>query len=82
MTVPSLLMVSMLQRRGVEHKVLVARDLCSRLSSLTLRGTREGDGSAQWTLLNLVLWKPAGCPLGRAQWQLLFLSVALYSLVL
>lgn len=42
MTVPSLLMVSVLQRRGVEHKVLVARDLCSRLSSLTLRGTPDG----------------------------------------
>lgn len=44
MVVPSLLMVSVLQRRGVEHEVevLVARDLCSHPSSLTLRGTPEG----------------------------------------
>lgn len=82
MTVPSLLMASVLQSRGVEHKVLVARDLCSRLSSHTLRGAPEGDGWTQWPLLNLVMWKPAGYPLGRAHWQLLFLSVALYSPVL
>lgn len=47
MTASSLLMVSMLQRRELELKVLVVRDLCSRLSLLTLRGTLEGDGSAQ-----------------------------------
>lgn len=57
MMVPPLL--SVLQRRGVEHEVevLVAHDLCSCPSSLILRRTREGGGSAQWPLLDLAIRK-------------------------
>lgn len=74
-------LLSVLQRRGVEHEVevLVAHDLCSCPSSLTLRGTREGGRSAQWPLLHLAIRKVSEASwisLGRARWQLLFLSVA------
>lgn len=55
--VPPLLMVSVLQRRGVKHEVevLVACDLCSR--PLHSEGHRRGGESAQWPLLHLAIWK-------------------------
>lgn len=44
----SLLIVSLLQTRGLEHEVLVACDLCFQHSSPTPRGTRE------WNTVNTV----------------------------